>query len=517
MTSITIRAPYICSSCTRQLDIVSLALRKKPSTFGRTRRHVSTIQRPFRLAVIGSGPAAFYASSKVLQKHPDTLLDMYERLPIPFGLVRYGVAPDHPEVKNCQERFEEVAALPNFNFIGNINVGVDIALKDMKPHYDAILFAYGASKDRELGIPGEDLEGVMSARAFVGWYNGLPEYSHSKPNLERGDEAVVIGQGNVALDVARILLSDVDRLRKTDMPEYALELLSRSKITKVHAVGRRGPMQAAFTIKEVRELINLPGVNFSPISKELFPADLKALPRPRERLAELLLKDRPANPTAHKTFSLDFLLSPTNFNASTSNSTALDSIDFHQNAYVDPSDFSNPKASVQPTSSPQKLTLPTTAAFRSIGYKAEPLPGISDISVPFDSKRGFITNHLGRISHPSPSPSASTMPGLYVAGWAKRGPTGVIASTMEDAFSTADSLLDDIEAGHLMLNCEEDGGVSTGLGWEGLRKEAEGRGVITTSWRDWLWIDYLEREEGKKLGKEREKMTSVEEMLGCLE
>jgi adrenodoxin-NADP+ reductase len=168
---------------------------------------------------------------------------MYERLPIPFGLVRYGVAPDHPEVKNCQERFEEVASLPNFNFIGNINVGVDISLEHLEPHYDAILFAYGASKDRELGLPGEHLDGIMSARAFVGWYNGLPEYSHLVPKLERGSEAVVIGQGNVALDVARILLSDVDRLRKTDMPEYALELLSKSKISEVHAVGRRGPMQ----------------------------------------------------------------------------------------------------------------------------------------------------------------------------------------------------------------------------------------------------------------------------------
>lgn len=178
-----------------------------------------------------------------MQKHTNSLVDMYERLPIPFGLVRYGVAPDHPEVKNCQERFEEVASLPNFNFIGNINVGVDISLGSIKPHYDAILFAYGASKDRELGLPGEGLDGVMSARAFVGWYNGLPEYAHLVPNLERGSEAVVIGQGNVALDVARILLSDIDRLRKTDMPEYALELLSRSKVSKVHAVGRRGPMQ----------------------------------------------------------------------------------------------------------------------------------------------------------------------------------------------------------------------------------------------------------------------------------
>jgi adrenodoxin-NADP+ reductase len=240
MTAITHQAPYICFNCSRSLRLFSPKPRNAP---GPARRYVSLQQKPFRLAVIGSGPAAFYAASKVMREHADSRVDMYERLPIPFGLVRYGVAPDHPEVKNCQERFEEVASLPNFQFIGNVNVGVDVSLESLKPHYDAILFAYGASKDRELGLPGEHLDGVMSARAFVGWYNGLPEYSHLVPKLERGSEAVVIGQGNVALDVARILLSDVDKLRKTDMPEYALELLSRSKISKVHAVGRRGPMQ----------------------------------------------------------------------------------------------------------------------------------------------------------------------------------------------------------------------------------------------------------------------------------
>jgi adrenodoxin-NADP+ reductase len=178
-----------------------------------------------------------------MREHSAARIDMYEHLPIPFGLVRYGVAPDHPEVKNCQERFEEVAKLPNFQFIGNINVGYDLPLKSLQPHYDAILFAYGAAKDRELGIPGETLKGVYSARAFVGWYNGLPGYSHLNPELTEDPNAVVIGQGNVALDVARMLLSDVDKLRKTDVPEYALETLSRSRITNIHAVGRRGPLQ----------------------------------------------------------------------------------------------------------------------------------------------------------------------------------------------------------------------------------------------------------------------------------
>lgn len=275
--------------------------------------------------------------------------------------------------------------------------------------------------------------------------------------------------------------------------------------------------KAAFTIKEVRELINLPDVNFPPLSKELFPKDLKALPRPRKRLAELLLKDRPTNSTATKTFTLDFLLSPTTFIPSPSATTTLESIKFLQNTYTDPTDLSNPSASTNPTSQPKKTTLPATAAFRSIGYKAEPLPGLSTIFVPFDSKRGFITNQLGRIISTSTTGIDETppVPGMYVAGWAKRGPTGVIASTMEDAFGTADILIHDIEAGMKMLNSEEGG--STGLGWEGMRKDVEGSGVRTTSWRDWLWIDHLEKEEGKKLGKEREKMTSVEEMLGCLE
>jgi adrenodoxin-NADP+ reductase len=212
--------------------------------------------RPFRLAIIGSGPAGFYTASKVMREHSAARIDMYEHLPVPYGLVRYGVAPDHPEVKNCQERFEEVAELPNFDFIGNINVGYDLPLESLKPHYDAVLFAYGASKDRELGIPGEALDGVYSARAFVGWYNGFPGYSHLKPKLAGGIDAVIIGQGNVALDVARVLLSDVDKLRKTDMPEYALEALSRSRISQVHAVGRRGPLQVYHEFSDRFNFIN---------------------------------------------------------------------------------------------------------------------------------------------------------------------------------------------------------------------------------------------------------------------
>lgn len=259
--------PYICSRCTLYSIRSRFALPASRATNQRRRYTVKpAVQdgRQLRMAVIGSGPAGFYAASKVMERIENAVIDMYEQLPVPFGLVRFGVAPDHPEVKvtrmsltyfgqglttvqNCQDKFQEVAESPNFNFIGNIGIGTKpdcVPLTSIAPHYDAILFAYGASEDRKLGIPGEDaLKGMYSARAFVGWYNGLPEYADLAPNLSQGEEAVVIGQGNVALDVARILLSDVDALRKTDISEVALEALTRNRVKSVRVVGRRGPMQ----------------------------------------------------------------------------------------------------------------------------------------------------------------------------------------------------------------------------------------------------------------------------------
>ncbi|KAF2430058.1 NADPH:adrenodoxin oxidoreductase [Tothia fuscella] len=470
--------------------------------------------RPFRLAIIGSGPAGFYTASKVMRRHNTARIDMYEHLPIPFGLVRYGVAPDHPEVKNCQDRFDECAELPNFHFFGNVNVGFDISLAEMKPHYDAICFAYGASKDRRLGIPGEDLEGVYSARDFVAWYNGLPDYADLKPRLDEGSDVVVIGQGNVALDVARVLLSNVDVLRKTDMPEYALELLSRSKVSSVRAVGRRGPMQGAFTIKEIRELINLPNVSFDRINRDLFPEDLKTLPRARRRIAELLVKSRTTPLSAAKSFSLDFLLSPTSFNSHSSTQNQLSQITFQQTHYTDPTTKFEASATVSTDDqSPKPIILPASMAFRSIGYKSEPLPGLSDLHIPFNTATGTIPNALGRVTLES-TPGVlenSPLPGIYAAGWVKRGPTGVIASTMEDAFATAESIVKDLESGQSMLNYENGG--STGLGWEGIEQIVHGKGVRRTSWEDWRRIDEVEKERGWKLGKEREKITDVGEML----
>lgn len=286
------RAAYICTSCTQ---------RAATGLHSRTRKHVSTLavrrlstanrlqslplrstltrdntlrpyvpatqnaystatanrKKPLRLAIIGSGPAGFYTAYRLMNKIQDAIVDMYEQLPVPYGLVRFGVAPDHPDVKNCQDTFEQVAQSPRFNYIGNVRIGYDIDLAKLKPHYDAMLFSYGASEDRKLGIPGEHLEGVFSAREFVGWYNGLPQFQDLKPQLKTGEQAVVIGQGNVAMDVARMLLTPVDTLRSTDITEQAIQTLSESKIRSVRVVGRRGPIQAGHSYQIQNILINV--------------------------------------------------------------------------------------------------------------------------------------------------------------------------------------------------------------------------------------------------------------------
>ncbi|EEQ31566.1 FAD-dependent pyridine nucleotide-disulphide oxidoreductase [Microsporum canis CBS 113480] len=463
--------------------------------------------RPFRVAVVGSGPAGFYAAYRLMSKVPEAIIDMYEQLPVPFGLVRYGVAPDHPEVKNCQDKFTEVATSPRFNFIGNVALGSDLSLSSLKPHYDAILFSYGASKDRRLGLPNEQtLSGIFSARAFVGWYNGLPEHRNLLPDLASGEDAVVIGQGNVALDVARVLLSDVDALRKTDMCEHALEVLAKSRVKR-----------AAFTIKEARELIQLPSTGFEPIPKQLLPPDsiISGLPRAQKRIIQLLAKGSTTTfENSAKQWSLDFLLSPHSFHSSPENAGRLSHITFTRNQ-LDPADPYSPTASVSPS-------------IAEDGYKSCPLPGLEELNVPFDTSRGLIPNDgQGRVLNTVSSSGANDglpahVPGVYCAGWVKRGPTGVIASTMSDAFATADAIAADREihrdrgSDKMKFLNSRAGEESTGLGWDGVRPEAEKRGLRPTSWKDWEEIDRVEKERGQARGKPREKFALVDDMLNVL-
>ncbi|KAK4990976.1 NADPH-adrenodoxin reductase [Elasticomyces elasticus] len=487
---------------------------------------------------------------------PDIEIDMYESLPVPFGLVRFGVAPDHPEVKNCIQTFSAVATSPTFTFIGNTPIGDapgHLTLSSLLPHYDASLFTYGASKDRKLGIPGEDLTNVISARAFVGWYNGLPEYADLDPNLEEGEIATVIGQGNVALDVARILLSPLANLRQTDIAEHAVEALSKNKVKHVQIVGRRGPLQAPYTIKEIREMISLPSVAFGPLPSGLLPDHPKKLPRQLKRIAEILQKGSTTKvEDADKSWELKYMMSPVAFNAAKDDSSRLNSVTFDQTVFVEtshnpsspPEEELNRIRGLRVRSTGKQITVPTSLAFRSVGYVSEPLPGLLEAGIPFDTKRGIIpTDVHGRVL-PVNSDTAESggsgqtvgipggggwggdgrekpigeeeakesgaVPGFYCAGWVKTGPTGVIASTMADAFGTADAIICDRQRKSTSLSRTIKGG------WEEVRKEAKSRGIRTTDWKDWERIDAYERDRGREKGKERVKCRSVKEMLDVI-
>lgn len=503
------------------------------------------------MAVVGSGPAGFYTAYRAMSLIDRAKVDMYEALPVPFGLVRFGVAPDHPEVKvwwprypvptktpalgpqfsqltttqqNCQDKFSEVASSPNFTFVGNVSVGhkpfhpdgQSVPLATLMRHYDAVLFAYGAAEDRTLKIPGEStLRRIYSAREFVGWYNGLPEFAGLDPDLSQG-EAVIIGQGNVAIDVARVLLEDVDKLRKTDMADYALQALSTSQVKRVRIAGRRGPMQAAFTIKEVRELMNLPGVSADPVDTSLIPSDLKPLPRARKRLTEVLLKgSKTPHSSASKSWALDFCMSPLEFHPDPADPAAVGRTMFGRTSLspdaFDPSAKAVHSGEVVPVDSP--------LVFRSIGYKSVALPEFGALGIAFDEHSGVIRNdqYGGRVLRsPADTGRAELFPGLYCAGWVKRGPTGVIASTMEDAFATAEAIAEDWRAGKEFLGHSgaADARKVDSAGWEGVQSDA-GRSVSNSAvnWEGWLAIDKAERDRGQLKGKERDKFTATGDML----
>ena len=392
-------------------------------------------------------------------------------------------------------------------------------------NYHSLLFSYGASEDRTLGLEGESLRNVVSARAFVGWYNGLPEYAGLQPNLQDSEEAVVIGQGNVALDVARILLSPIASLRKTDITEEAIETLNKSRVKRVRVVGRRGPLQAPFTIKEVRELMKLEGVSFSGVDPTLFLTDnLKKLPRQLMRSAQVLQKGSSVEESqARKAWELAFMLSPNRFLPSSSDASSLGAVKFSPTEYtvagseIDITDINALRTMrVQPKRNTEDVVLHTGLAFRSVGYKSTAIKGMADLGVPFDDKTGIIPNDLyGRVLSTSLGPGGLTaghVSGVYCAGWVKRGPTGVIASTMEDAFTSAEVIARDWADGVKFLDGEEQR-----QGWDGVKSEADRRGIRRVSWADWEVIDKEEKRRGQAVGKEREKCRSVEEMLKILD
>ncbi|KAK7203620.1 hypothetical protein BZA70DRAFT_250585 [Myxozyma melibiosi] len=490
----------------------------------------TSTQRPLRVAIVGSGPAGFYTAYRILERTEAgaVVVDMFEKLPVPFGLARFGVAPDHPEVKNCQEKFEEVAESPYFNFFGNTAIGPSafppqtplvhapnqIPLSLLRRHYDAVILAYGADSDKMLSgssFSGSTLDGVYSARQFVGWYNGHPEFQHLKPDLVSGDTAVVVGHGNVALDVARILLTDIDVLRKTDITSRAIDTLSASKIKHVKIVGRRGPAQASFTNKEVRELMTLGGVGYIPPPEEImrpFAEGGKKLGRVAKRLLQLLERGSTLRPEeAAKTFEIEFLRSPAGFTAAAGGGEKLGAAVFDLMRLA--GDPLLKETRVEPTG--ERVEVPCTAAFLSIGYKTHPLAGLEQS---YDDRANHLLNELGKVSESIEGRDAK----LYASGWIKRGPVGVIAETMYDAFETASTVIEDFETGTIGPRSATTD--SPRAGWDGVRSELGGAAVSSmriVSWGDWQKIDRVERELGKRSGKEREKIVDVETMLKTIE
>ncbi|XP_035157608.3 NADPH:adrenodoxin oxidoreductase, mitochondrial isoform X4 [Callithrix jacchus] len=464
------------------------------------RHQFSTQETTPQICVVGSGPAGFYTAQHLL-KHPQAHVDIYEKQPVPFGLVRFGVAPDHPEVKT--------AHCGRCAFWGNVEVGRDVTVPELREAYHAVVLSYGAEDHRALEIPGEELPGVCSARAFVGWYNGLPENQELKPDLSC-DTAVILGQGNVALDVARILLTPPEHLEKTDITKAALDVLRQSRVKTVWLVGRRGPLQVAFTIKELREMIQLPGtrpildpVDFLGLQDRLKGTAwrqstmLTEVPRPRKRLTELLLRTAMEKPgpeeaarraSASRAWGLRFFRSPQQVLPSPDGQGAAG-----VRLAVTRLEGVGEATRAVPTGAMEDL--PCGLVLSSIGYKSRPI----DPSVPFDSKLGVIPNVEGRVTD---------VPGLYCSGWVKRGPTGVIATTMTDSFLTGQMLLQDLKAGLLPSGPRP--------GSAAIQALLSSRGVQPVSFSDWEKLDAEEVARGQGTGRPREKLVDPQEMLHLL-
>ncbi|KAK2575015.1 hypothetical protein KPH14_008762 [Odynerus spinipes] len=435
-----------------------------------------------KICIVGAGPAGFYAAQQLIKISKDIRVDILERLPVPFGLVRYGVAPDHPEVKNVINTFHKIAMNPRVQFIGNVDVGKDITVNQLQEIYHAVLLTYGAEEDKLLGIPGENLNNVISGRQFVGWYNGVPKDKNLNINLDV-EEAVILGQGNVAIDIARILLTPIDRLKHTDITTHALEHLSNSKIRKVWLIGRRGPLQAAFTIAELREILKLENCNTFWRANDFVGINeiVPTLARPRKRLTELMLKslnEQSVNcTTVKKELYPIFLRSPLEFLGS----RTVEKIKLSVNK-LEGDNIHTQKA--KPTGILEEISC--GIAFRSIGYKSIQI----DASIPFEDKYGRVQNSVGKVKE-----------NIYAAGWVATGPVGVILSTMTNAFEIASILGKELMVKEIKPGSEE------------LKKILDSKGISTVSYSGWEKINQVEQQRGKEMGKPREKIVDISEML----
>jgi ferredoxin--NADP+ reductase len=446
-----------------------------------------------RVAVIGSGPAGFYAAGQLLStSDPPVEVDLFDRLPTPWGLVRFGVAPDHPKIKSVSRVFEKTARMPGFRFHGNVEVGVDVSHDELAAAYDAVLYAVGTAGDRRLGIEGEDLPGSHAATEFVAWYNGHPDYVDLDFDLS-SKRAVVIGNGNVALDVARMLALSAAELAVTDIADHALELLRASQVDEIVVLGRRGPAQAAFTNPELRELadLELTDVVVSSEDLDLDPrsvAELERADATTRRNVETLrgYADRPPEGRPRR-IELRFLVSP----VAIEGDGRVESLIVERNELVPDAEG---QLRARPTGERERIE--AGLVFRSIGYVGTPLPG-----VPFDGASSTVLNEEGRVVDPD---TRLALPGVYAAGWIKRGPSGVIGTNKKCAQETTTLLLADHASGRLPEPTSSP---------DELLDRLRAAGVHVVDYSGWEAIDEHERALGAPSGRPRVKLVRREELL----
>lgn len=449
--------------------------------------------RPYYVAIVGSGPSGFFAAASLLKSgasddNRDVRVDMLEMLPTPFGLVRSGVAPDHPKIKSISAQFDKISLDPRFRFFGNVVVGDHVQPAELAERYDAVVYAIGAQSDRSLGIPGEDLPGSVAAVDFVGWYNAHPHFGEMTPDVSSG-RAVVVGNGNVAIDVARILVSDPKALAETDIADHALDLLHARGVEEVLVIGRRGPLQAPFTTLELRELGDLEGLgdvdivvdpdDFADITDE----DLEAAGKTVRNNIKVLRKYGDMTPTAAKRrIVFRFRTSPIEIKGD----GRVQSIVLGRNELIRESDG---RVSAKDTG--EREEVPAQLVVRAVGYRGTAIPGL-----PFDERAATIPHSDGRVEGSRNE---------YVVGWIKRGPTGVIGSNKSDSQETVDTLLADLRAAEPPeLDADHDEAV--------LRWLLERQPKLVTG-DHWKQIDTHERTAGEGSGRPRVKLTKVADML----
>jgi ferredoxin--NADP+ reductase len=462
---------------------------------------LGTIMHPLRVAIIGAGPSGFYVAEHLLNQQQLVVeIDLLERLPTPYGLVRGGVAPDHQKIKAVTATYDKIAAHPRLRYYGNVEFGSHLRLDDLRELYHQIVFTTGAQTDRRMDIPGEDLHGSHPATAFVAWYNGHPDFRNEQFDLSQ-ERAAVVGVGNVAVDVARILCRTPEELATTDIADYALEALRRSRIKEVYMLGRRGPAQAAFSNPELKELGELAGADLCipPAEAELDEFSKQALAktpdRSTTRKVEMLqgYAMRPATGKSHKLI-LRFLVSPVELIGNAAGHVVA--MRLVKNAL-----YATEAGTLRPTATGEYEDLPVGLVFRSVGYQGVPLP-----EVPFDQRWGVILNQKGRVLDPDTS---QPLPGLYTAGWIKRGPTGVIGTNKPDALETVKCMIEDVEHDTVLRPAYPDPAAA-----EKRIREQQPRCV---SYADWLRLNALEVARGKAVGQPRVKFTRVEDMLAALQ